>query len=153
MDVSWPGAGIVKSQECGLSQGRLSSGSLPECSSSSCPALSKMGKATRKRLSVMFSSRRRDTIFDCYWSSDVCSSDLVLLHGHCHQKALMKMDHEEALLRRLGAELQSPDSGCCGMAGPFGFQKDKFEVSQAVAERSEERRVGKECRSRWWPDH
>ncbi|OLE96637.1 MAG: hypothetical protein AUG75_18045 [Cyanobacteria bacterium 13_1_20CM_4_61_6] len=59
----------------------------------------------------------------------------VLLHGHCHQKALMKMDHEEALLQRLGAELQSLDSGCCGMAGPFGFQKDKFEVSQAVAER------------------
>ncbi len=63
------------------------------------------------------------------------SSMNVLLHGHCHQKALMKMDHEEALLRMLGAELQSPDSGCCGMAGPFGFQKDKFEVSQAVAER------------------
>jgi FAD/FMN-containing dehydrogenase/Fe-S oxidoreductase len=59
----------------------------------------------------------------------------VLVHGHCHQKALMKMDHEEALLRRLGAEVQSLDSGCCGMAGPFGFQKDKFEVSQAVAER------------------
>jgi len=59
----------------------------------------------------------------------------VLLHGHCHQKALMKMDHEEAVLRRLGAEVQSLDSGCCGMAGPFGFQKDKFEVSQAVAER------------------
>jgi FAD/FMN-containing dehydrogenase/Fe-S oxidoreductase len=59
----------------------------------------------------------------------------VLLHGHCHQKALMKMDHEEALLRRMGADLQTLDSGCCGMAGPFGFQKDKFEVSQAVAER------------------
>src|SRR5467141_2312369 len=59
----------------------------------------------------------------------------VLLHGHCHQKALMKMDHEEGLLRQLGAEVQSLDSGCCGMAGPFGFQKDKFAVSQAVAER------------------
>jgi Fe-S oxidoreductase len=47
----------------------------------------------------------------------------------------MKMNHEEALLRSLGVEVQSPDSGCCGMAGPFGFQKDKFEVSQAVAER------------------
>jgi len=35
----------------------------------------------------------------------------------------------------MGAEVQSLDSGCCGMAGPFGFQKDKFEVSQAVAER------------------
>ncbi len=59
----------------------------------------------------------------------------VLLHGHCHQKALMKMDHEEGLLRKLGAEVQSLDSGCCGMAGPFGFLKDKFAVSQAVAER------------------
>jgi len=63
------------------------------------------------------------------------SSIKVLLHGHCHQKALMKMDHEEALLRKLGAKVQTLDSGCCGMAGPFGFQKDKFEVSQAVAER------------------
>ena len=63
------------------------------------------------------------------------SSIRVLLHGHCHQKALLKMDHEEALLRKLGAEVQTLDSGCCGMAGPFGFQKDKFEVSQAVAER------------------
>jgi FAD/FMN-containing dehydrogenase/Fe-S oxidoreductase len=62
-------------------------------------------------------------------------SKKVLLHGHCHQKALMKMNHEEALLLKLGAELQSLDSGCCGMAGPFGFQKDKFDVSQAVAER------------------
>jgi Fe-S oxidoreductase len=69
---------------------------------------------------------------------DFCPPKLsikVLLHGHCHQKALMKMNHEEALLRSLGVEVQSPDSGCCGMAGPFGFQKDKFEVSQAVAER------------------
>jgi Fe-S oxidoreductase len=59
----------------------------------------------------------------------------VLLHGHCHQKALMKMNHEEALLGSLGVEVESPDSGCCGMAGPFGFAKEKFEVSQAVAER------------------
>jgi len=63
------------------------------------------------------------------------SSVRVLLHGHCHQKALMKMDHEEALLRKLGAELECPDSGCCGMAGPFGFLEDKFEVSQAAGER------------------
>jgi len=59
----------------------------------------------------------------------------VLLHGHCHQKALMKMNDEESLLRRMGADLQSIDSGCCGMAGPFGFEKDKYAVSQAVGER------------------
>jgi FAD/FMN-containing dehydrogenase/Fe-S oxidoreductase len=59
----------------------------------------------------------------------------VLLHGHCHHKALMKMDSEETLLRKMGVDLNSLDSGCCGMAGPFGFEKDKFEVSQAVGER------------------
>ena len=59
----------------------------------------------------------------------------MLLHGHCHQKALMKMSHEESLLRKMGVDLQSIDSGCCGMAGPFGFQRDHFEVSQAVGER------------------
>jgi len=59
----------------------------------------------------------------------------ILLHGHCHQKALMKMAHAEALLRRMGAALECPDTGCCGMAGPFGFEKDKHNVAQAVGER------------------
>ena len=59
----------------------------------------------------------------------------VLLHGHCHHKALMKMSDEESLLRKMGADLRSIDSGCCGMAGPFGYDRDKFAVSQAVGER------------------
>jgi Fe-S oxidoreductase len=59
----------------------------------------------------------------------------VLLHGHCHHKSLMKMNDEEALLRRMGVELESPDSGCCGMAGPFGFEQEKYELSQKIGER------------------
>ena len=59
----------------------------------------------------------------------------VLLHGHCHHKSLMKMNDEEALLRRMGVELQTPDSGCCGMAGPFGFEQDKYALSQKIGER------------------
>jgi Fe-S oxidoreductase len=59
----------------------------------------------------------------------------VLLHGHCHHKALMKMSNEESLLRKMGVELQSLDSGCCGMAGPFGFETEKYAVSQAIGER------------------
>jgi Fe-S oxidoreductase len=47
----------------------------------------------------------------------------------------MKMTDEESLLRKAGAELQPLDAGCCGMAGPFGFERDKFPVSQAVGER------------------
>jgi Fe-S oxidoreductase len=59
----------------------------------------------------------------------------VMLHGHCHHKALMKMKDEESLLRKMGVDLQSLDSGCCGMAGSFGFEKDNYNVSMAVGER------------------
>jgi FAD/FMN-containing dehydrogenase/Fe-S oxidoreductase len=59
----------------------------------------------------------------------------VLLHGHCHHKALMKMNDEESLLRKMGADLQTIDSGCCGMAGAFGFERDKYALSQALGER------------------
>jgi FAD/FMN-containing dehydrogenase/Fe-S oxidoreductase len=62
-------------------------------------------------------------------------SGKVLLHGHCHHQALMKMNDEESLLRKMGVDLRSLDSGCCGMAGSFGFEKDKFDVSRAVGER------------------
>lgn len=62
-------------------------------------------------------------------------SKKVLLHGHCHHKSIMKMKDEEALLCKMGVELKTLDSGCCGMAGPFGFEKDKYVVSQAVGER------------------
>jgi FAD/FMN-containing dehydrogenase/Fe-S oxidoreductase len=59
----------------------------------------------------------------------------ILVHGHCHHKALMKMTDEMSLLQKMGAEVRSPDAGCCGMAGAFGFEKDKYEVSQAIGER------------------
>jgi len=59
----------------------------------------------------------------------------VLLHGHCHHKSLMKMKDEETLLRKMGADVESPDTGCCGMAGPFGFEKTKYAISQAIGER------------------
>ncbi len=47
----------------------------------------------------------------------------------------MKMKDEESLLRKVGVDLQSLDSGCCGMAGSFGFEKDNYNVSLAVGER------------------
>jgi FAD/FMN-containing dehydrogenase/Fe-S oxidoreductase len=58
----------------------------------------------------------------------------ALLHGHCHHKSIMKMSAEESLLRRLGVDFQSPAPGCCGMAGSFGFERDKYEVSAAIGE-------------------
>ena len=62
-------------------------------------------------------------------------SGKILLHGHCHHKAVMKVQDEESLLRRTGASVECPDTGCCGMAGPFGLMRDKFAVAQAVGER------------------
>jgi len=59
----------------------------------------------------------------------------VLLHGHCHHKSLMTLTDEEALLRSMRVELESLDSGCCGMAGAFGFEREKYEISRAVGER------------------
>jgi FAD/FMN-containing dehydrogenase/Fe-S oxidoreductase len=59
----------------------------------------------------------------------------IILHGHCHHKSMMKMTDEVAILRRTGAEVELLDSGCCGMAGPFGFEREKFAVSQILAER------------------
>ncbi|MBW4027774.1 MAG: FAD-binding oxidoreductase [Acidobacteria bacterium] len=59
----------------------------------------------------------------------------ILLHGHCHHKSVLKMNAEVDLLRATGAEVEVLDSGCCGMAGPFGFEKEKFTVSQTLAER------------------
>jgi FAD/FMN-containing dehydrogenase/Fe-S oxidoreductase len=60
----------------------------------------------------------------------------ALIHGHCHQKAVMKMEEEGVLLSRLGLDYQILDSGCCGMAGSFGFEKQHYDVSIAVGERS-----------------
>jgi Fe-S oxidoreductase len=59
----------------------------------------------------------------------------VLLQGHCHQQSILKMKDEESVLRKMGADLQTLDAGCCGMAGPFGFEKDKYAVSRAIGER------------------
>ncbi|MBZ5719732.1 MAG: FAD-binding protein [Acidobacteriia bacterium] len=58
----------------------------------------------------------------------------ALVHGHCHHKSVMKMAGEEAVLRRMGIEYQAPAPGCCGMAGSFGFEQDKYDVSVAIGE-------------------
>jgi len=59
----------------------------------------------------------------------------VLLHMHCHHRALFNMKDEVAVLTRTGADVTVLDSGCCGMAGPFGFEEQGYGVSQTLAER------------------
>jgi Fe-S oxidoreductase len=58
----------------------------------------------------------------------------VLVHGHCHHKAVFGGPASEiALLKRAGANVEAIKAGCCGMAGPFGFEAEKFAVSKAIA--------------------
>jgi FAD/FMN-containing dehydrogenase/Fe-S oxidoreductase len=58
----------------------------------------------------------------------------ILIHGHCHHKAVFGGPKAEVgLLRKAGAEVEMIEAGCCGMAGPFGFEADKFEVSETIA--------------------
>ena len=59
----------------------------------------------------------------------------ILIHGHCHHKAVFGGPANEiALLRNAGAVVEPIQAGCCGMAGPFGFEREKFDVSKAIAE-------------------
>ncbi len=58
----------------------------------------------------------------------------ALVHGHCHHKSVMRMTDEEAVLRKMGIDFATPAPGCCGMAGAFGFEKEKYDVSVAIGE-------------------
>ena len=69
------------------------------------------------------------------WQPPQMPGRRIVVQGHCHQQSLMTMKDEMSLLRATGASVELLDSGCCGMAGPFGFERDKFEVSQTLAER------------------
>jgi Fe-S oxidoreductase len=59
----------------------------------------------------------------------------AIVHGHCHHKSILRFDDEHELLRRTGLDFQILDSGCCGMAGSFGFEAGKYDVSAAIGER------------------
>jgi hypothetical protein len=57
------------------------------------------------------------------------------MHAHCHHKAIIKKaEHEQEVLKSMGAEVELLNSGCCGMAGSFGFERDKYDVSVKVGE-------------------
>jgi FAD/FMN-containing dehydrogenase/Fe-S oxidoreductase len=59
----------------------------------------------------------------------------AVVHGHCHHKSLLHFETELDLLERAGLRCDTPDSGCCGMAGSFGYEADHYEVGLACGER------------------
>src|SRR3989475_1628938 len=100
-----------------------------------------------------FSSRRRHTRFDCDWGSDVCSSDLLLKFFAADRLA---EEFQEDGIRAISiyADVGIPaevDAMFEKIISSFG--KVDALVNNAGVQRSEERRVGKECRSRWSPYH
>ncbi|MCQ2341168.1 MAG: hypothetical protein MJZ48_01750, partial [Paludibacteraceae bacterium] len=58
----------------------------------------------------------------------------IYLHGHCHQKALVGVEKTAECLRLTGAEVKVIPSGCCGMAGSFGYEKEHYATSMAIGE-------------------
>jgi FAD/FMN-containing dehydrogenase/Fe-S oxidoreductase len=61
-------------------------------------------------------------------------ADSLVYHGHCHQKATKKDHHAVGVLRRAGYDVDSLDSGCCGMAGSFGYEAEHYSLSQSIAD-------------------
>jgi FAD/FMN-containing dehydrogenase/Fe-S oxidoreductase len=59
-------------------------------------------------------------------------AESLTYHGHCHQKATRKDHHAVGVLRRAGYEIDPLDSGCCGMAGSFGYEAEHFSMSEAI---------------------
>jgi len=59
----------------------------------------------------------------------------ALVQGHCHHKAIMRLKADQAQMNKLGLRYELLESGCCGMAGAFGYEEDKYEISQACGER------------------
>jgi FAD/FMN-containing dehydrogenase/Fe-S oxidoreductase len=59
----------------------------------------------------------------------------ALVHGHCHQKALVGTAPTIAVLNGAGFDVREVDSGCCGMAGSFGFEKEHYDISLAIGNR------------------
>src|SRR2546430_7875400 len=92
-----------------------------------------------------FSSRRRHTRFDCDWSSDVCSSDLVARAVRRGEAAAADRSRGP---REDPARLVARASRTRALARYAGVARAALRLA-----RSEERRVGKECRSRWSPYH
>jgi Fe-S oxidoreductase len=59
----------------------------------------------------------------------------ALVHGHCHEKAVIGLADELALLRKMGIDAQVLDAGCCGLAGSFGYESQHYDISMRVGER------------------
>jgi len=116
----------------------------PSCLSAvreDAPALLR-GEAQRKARLVGDACLLFEDYVEQEWTAGRLQLDLkagpstLLLHGHCHQKAMGLVPSTRALLARIpGATVIDLDAGCCGMAGSFGYATEKYDVSRQIGER------------------
>src|SRR5260370_10135949 len=100
-----------------------------------------------------FSSRRRHTRFKCDWSSDVCSSDLGLAGPNRGRQELILVVDDELFIREITRKNLEAHGYRVLTAREGNEAVALYARHGAEIGRSEERRVGKECRSRWSPYH
>ncbi|HEY3308523.1 MAG TPA: FAD-linked oxidase C-terminal domain-containing protein [Desulfuromonadaceae bacterium] len=60
----------------------------------------------------------------------------VIFQAHCHQQAVLNAAAGRSMLAKMGLQIEEPQKGCCGMAGSFGFEKSKYEISMRIAEQA-----------------
>ena len=60
----------------------------------------------------------------------------ALVHGHCHHKSVLDFDADVQVMRHAGVDVEVVESGCCGMAGSFGFEAEHYDVSIVCGERA-----------------
>jgi FAD/FMN-containing dehydrogenase/Fe-S oxidoreductase len=60
----------------------------------------------------------------------------ALVQEHCHHKSILDVSGEAKIFKAIGLDYELPDTGCCGMAGPFGFDAAHYDVSMAIGERA-----------------
>src|SRR5260370_22142241 len=118
----------------------------------SCPTETSITQSLISDHVFFFSSRRRHTIFKCDWSSDVCSSDLRSPARHAGGCAL-PIDHDACLAGDLATLVDVISVDQERRAGRNQAVEVRHDTVFPDKGRSEERRVGKECRSRWSPYH
>jgi len=95
-------------------------------------ALASRLKENIMMIDVFLANEINEGRLDCKFTS---IQKRVLIHGHCHQKALYGTIAMKEILGRVdGLEVNEVDSGCCGMAGSFGYEKEHYEISKTIAE-------------------
>jgi FAD/FMN-containing dehydrogenase/Fe-S oxidoreductase len=111
----------------------------PSCVSVFRDELTQMlpGDEDAKRLAgstMMFAEFMQQRLDDGWHAPGGLGGRAAIVHGHCHEKAVLKMRGVNALLEAMGVNYETLNSGCCGMAGAFGYERDKYDVSIRAGE-------------------